>query len=241
MSGRSVLLAGIAVVAPAIAGAALPSPAATAQFQPPEGPVMISRTVVRSLIDGKEVRATRRYLVWFEREGDGWRIDGELREVTVDVPPLLEPFAELERNRVEPGFFPIRLDSAGRMKTRLGPPIGDASIARGVALGEMMIAGALTSTNARNQATTMLTQVVMAGNGGTAWPVDMFNPARPDTLETRDIALPDGSRGSIKVAIQSRVAAGERVPSRVERTVETELSGSTRRSHEIWVIEPIKP
>ena len=202
---------------------------------------MISRTVVRSLIDGKEVRATRRYLVWFEREGDGWRIDGELRDVTVEVPPVLEPFAELERNRVEPGFFPIQLDSAGRMKTRLGPPIGDSSRAQAVALGEMMIAGALTSTSARNQATTMLTQVVMAGNGGTAWPIDIFNPVRPDTLETRDIALPDGSRGSIKIAIQAQVIANGSVPTRVERTVETELSGSTRRSHEIWTIEPVKP
>ena len=202
---------------------------------------MISRTVVRSLIDGKEVRATRRYLVWFEREGDGWRIDGELRDVTVEVPPVLEPFAELERNRVEPGFFPIQLDSAGRMKTRLGPPIGDSSRAQAVALGEMMIAGALTSTSARNQATTMLTQVVMAGNGGTAWPIDIFNPVRPDTLETRDIALPDGSRGSIKIAIQAQVIANGSVPTRVERTVETELSGSTRQSHEIWTIEPVKP
>ncbi len=202
---------------------------------------MISRTIVRSLVDGKEVRATRRYLVWFEREGDGWRIDGELRDVTVEVPPVLEPFAELERNRVEPGFFPIQLDSAGRMKTRLGPPIGDSSRAQAVALGEMMIAGALTSTSARNQATTMLTQVVMAGNGGTAWPIDIFNPVRPDTLETRDIALPDGSRGSIKIAIQAQVIANGSVPTRVERTVETELSGSTRRSHEIWTIEPVKP
>ncbi|MEY4055281.1 MAG: hypothetical protein RL519_616 [Pseudomonadota bacterium] len=202
---------------------------------------MISRTIVRSLVDGKEVRATRRYLVWFEREGDGWRIDGELRDVTVEVPPVLEPFAELERNRVEPGFFPIQLDSAGRMKTRLGPPIGDSSRAQAVALGEMMIAGALTSTSARNQATTMLTQVVMAGNGGTAWPIDIFNPVRPDTLETRDIALPDGSRGSIKIAIQAQVIANGSVPTRVERTVETELTGSTRRSHEIWTIEPVKP
>jgi len=202
---------------------------------------MISRTVVRSLIDGKEVRATRRYLVWFEREGDGWRIDGELRDVTVEVPPVLEPFAELERNRIEPGFFPIRLDSAGRMKTRLGPPIGDASRARAVALGEMMIAGALTSVNARNQATTMLTQVVMAGNGGTAWPVDVFNPVRPDTLETREIALPDGSRGSIRVAIQAEGTIGGGLPARVQRTVETELSGSTRTSREVWTFGRVAP
>lgn len=202
---------------------------------------MISRTIVRSLVDGKEVRATRRYLVWFRREADGWRIDGELRDVAVEVPPLLEQFAEIERNRVEPGFFPIVLDLAGKVKTRLGPPIGDASRAHAMALGEMMIAGALVSTNARNQATTMLTQVVMAGNGGTAWPVEIFNPGSPETLETRDIALPDGSRGSINIAMRSEGQVRGSLPTRVERTVETDLSGTTRTSREIWTFEPVKP
>ncbi len=238
---RAILLAGFAALAPAVVAAKPATQIETAAFQPPEGPVMISRTVVRSLIDGKEVRATRRYLVWFLREDDGWRIDGELRDVTVDVPPLLEQFAELERNRVEPGFFPIFLDRAGRIRTRLGPPIGDASRARAVALGEMMIAGALVSTNARNQASTMLTQVVMAGNGGTAWPLDIFSPAHADTVETRDIALPDGSRGSINIAMRSEGTTPGGLPSQVERTVTTDLSGTKRVSRETWTFEQVKP
>lgn len=241
MSTRVMLLAGIAALAPAQLMGTPPTELRTSQFRPAEGPVMISRTVVRSLVDGKEVRVTRRYLVWFRREADGWQIDGELRDVAVEVPPLLEQFAEIERNRVEPGFFPIMLDSAGKVKTRLGPPIGDASRTRAVALGEMMIAGALVSTNARNQATTMLTQVVMAGNGGTAWPVDIFNPAHPDTLETRDIALPDGSRGSINIAMRSEGQIHGSLPTRVERTVHTDLGGTTRTSREIWTFERVKP
>lgn len=238
---RAILLAGIAALAPAQLGAAPGGAPLATEFQPPEGPVMISRTVVRSLIDGKEVRATRRYLVWFRREDDGWRIDGELRDVTIDVPPLLDQFAEIERNRVEPGFFPILLDASGQTRTRLGPPIGDASRARAVALSEMMIAGALVSPNARNQATIMLTQVVMAGNGGTAWPTDIFNPVRPDTVETRDIALPDGSRGSINIAMRSEGAVRGGLPAKVERTVITDLSGTKRTSREIWTFERVKP
>ena len=63
MSARAILLAGIAAVAPATVGQAAPAAPAATAFKPPEGPVMVSRTVVRSLIDGKEVRATRRYLI----------------------------------------------------------------------------------------------------------------------------------------------------------------------------------
>jgi hypothetical protein len=151
MTARAFLLAGIAAIAPA--AMAQPVPAASSSvtaFTPPEGPVLISRTVVRSLFDGKEVRATRRYLVWFRPDPAGWRLEGELREVIVDVPPSLEQFAGLERNRVEPGFFPILLDAAGRLKPRSDSQAGDGSRAKAYALAEMMIAGALISPNARN-------------------------------------------------------------------------------------------
>jgi hypothetical protein len=241
MSARAILLAGIAAVAPAAVGQAAPAAPAVVAFKPPEGPVMISRTVVRSLIDGKEVRATRRYLVWFRPEEGGWRLEGELRGVTVEVPPSLEQFAGLERNRAEPGFFPIRLDAAGRLLPRSEPPVGDGSRAKAVALGEMMIAGALVSPAARNQANTMLTQVVMAGNGGTAWPVDVFSPARAESVDLRELALPDGSRGSIKVTIRGEGLVPGGLPRRVERAVLTDLGGTTRTSCEIWTFERIAP
>ena len=241
MSARAILLAGFAALAPAGVFAAPPAPSSASTFKPPEGPVMISRTVVRSLFDGKEVRATRRYLVWFRPEDGGWRLEGELRDVTVDVPPSLEQFAGLERNRAEPGFFPIRLDSTGRLQPRSDPPVGDGSRVKAAALGEMMIAGALISPSARNQANTMLTQMVMAGNGGTAWPEDLFSPARAETTEVRDIALPDGNRGSISIALRTEGLVPGSLPARVERTVLTDLGGTKRTTREIWTFERVAP
>lgn len=242
MTVRTFLLAGIAAMAPATMVQAVPAArSAVAAFTPPEGPVLISRTVVRSLFDGKEVRATRRYLVWFRPDPAGWRVEGELREVIVDVPSSLEQFAGLERNRIEPGFFPILLDPAGRLKPRSDSPAGDGSSAKAYALAEMMIAGALISPNARNQANTMLGQVVMAGNCGTAWPEDLFNPARAEMTERREIALPDGSRGSINIAIRAEGLVPGSLPARVERTVLTDLSGTKRTSREIWTFERVKP
>jgi len=241
MTGGLAWIAGFAALASGSAAIAAPAPSEAASFKAPAGPVMISRTVVRGLVDGKEVRATRRYLVWFLPDANGWRIDGELRDVSVEVPPALEQFAELERNRPEPGFFPILLDRAGRMTPRMNPPAGDGSRARAAAVGEMMIAGALSSPSARNQANAMLTQVVMAGNGGTAWPEDLFQPSRPLTVEKRDIALPDGNRGSIVVEIRSEGRVVDSLPARVERWVTTELGGTRRTSREIWSFAAVTP
>lgn len=241
MTARAFLLASIAALGPAALGHAAPAAVSSARFSPPDGPVLVSRTVVRSLYDGKEVRATRRYLVWFRPEADGWRIEGELREVIVEVPPALEQFAGLERNRTEPGFFPILLDAAGRLKPRREPPIGDGTRARAAAIGEMMIAGAITAPGPRNQANAMLTQVVMAGNGGTAWPEDLFNPQRAEMTETRDIALPDGNRGRIEIVVRATGLGPGKLPGRVERSVVTDLGTNRRTSREIWTFERVEP
>ena len=236
MIARTILLAILAAVPSAVLQAAPDSPA-TATFRPPDGPVLISRAVVRSLADGKEVSATRRYLVRFHRDGAGWRIEGDLREVTVVVPPSLERFAELERSRVEPGFFPIHLDSAGHLLARNGPLPGDGARTKAVALAQTLIGGALGSPSARNQANAMLAQVALAGSGGTAWPVDLFSPARDESLETRQITMPDGTRGSITVTIHGEGLVPGGLPQRVERTVLTDLGGSKRTSREIWTFE----
>jgi hypothetical protein len=99
-----------------------------------------------------------------------------------------------------------------------------------------MIAGALPSS-ARSQANAMLAQVVIAGNGGTPWPTDLFSPARGESLESREVALPDGTRGSISVRIQGEGLVPGGLPQRVERTVLTDLGGSKRTSREIWTFE----
>lgn len=199
---------------------------------------MISRTVVRTLVDGKEVRATRRYIVWFRPEPGGWRIEGELRGVDVQAPPALEPFAAIERGRAEPGLFPIRLDPAGRLIPRDDPPVADPARQVALSLGKTMIARSASAASIRDQAQALLSQVAMAGSGGTAWPADLFHPTRPESLEQRDILLPDGSRAAIIVTVRSEGATAGSLPERVERTVQTELAGTRRTSREVWTFAP---
>jgi len=231
------MLAGIGALAWATLATGAAAPAQTSAFVAPEHPVLVSRTVVRSLADGKEVRATRRYLVRFHREPGGWRIEGELRGVEVKAPPALEPFAAIERSRSDDGFFPIRLDPAGQLKPRDGLPTDTARQAA-LALGQSLIARSPTVPANRDQARALLDQVAQAWNGGTAWPADLFRPIRPESLEQREILLPDGSKGSILVTLRSEGTLAGHLPERVERTVETELAGTRRSTREVWTFAP---
>lgn len=231
---RLALLVGFAAV-----GAASPGKvsAQVQAFVPPEGPVLVSRTLIRHLPDGKEVRTVRSYRVWFSADGDGFRIDGELAGVKVEAPPILAGLAAIERNRTDPNLFPVRLDRAGRILPR-GAQLGDGARVRAAALGQAMLNEATLDPTTRNQAGLMLQQVSAAASGQTAWPADLFNPARAETREKRPIALPAGEQGSIEIVVKASGRGPGRLPGMVERLVETELDGSRRTSREIWTFEP---
>ena len=83
------------------------------RFAPPSTPMLYTRRLERSLVGGASLTVTRRFAVRFVLEADGFRVDGEQVDVTVEAPPQLATLAELERERVETGLFPLRLDPAG--------------------------------------------------------------------------------------------------------------------------------
>lgn len=231
---RLALLAGVAAISSGWPGALTAQPAA---FSPPEGPVLMSRTLVRNLPDGKEVRTVRNYRVWFTTDGDGFRIDGELAGVKVEAPPILAGLAAIERNRTDPNLFPVLLDRTGRILPR-GAQVSDGARVRAAALGQAMLNEATLDPAIRNQAGMMLQQVSAAASGRTAWPVDLFNPAVPESREKRPIALPAGEQGSIEIVVRASGRGPGHLPGLVERLVETELDGSRRTSREVWTFEP---
>ncbi len=239
---RRALLAGAAALINTAAGAAevpatatsAPSPAS---FTAPTGPVMVSRTLIRTLPDGKEIRTTRRYRVWFRPDSEGFRIDGELADVKVEVPPVLERLAAIERARTDPGPFPVRLDSAGRILPGPAAP-GDGARMRAAALGQDMLDQSTLAPEARGQASVMLQQVSIAASGQTAWPADLFNPAEAERREHRALALPGGQQGSVEIVVMASGRSPGRLPGQVERLVVTELDGTRRTSREVWTFEP---
>jgi hypothetical protein len=231
---RLVLLAALAT---ASASSSDPLVAQPAAFSPPEGPVMVSRTLVRHLPDGNEVRTVRSYRVWFTADGDGFRVDGELAGVKVDAPAILAGLAAIERSRTDPHLFPVRLDGAGRILPG-GVQTGDGARVRAAELGQAMLNQAPLTPEARKDAGLMLQQVSAAASAQTAWPVDLFNPGAPETREQRPIALPAGDQGSVEIVVRASGRGPGRLPGSVERLVVTDLNGSRRSSREVWTFEP---
>jgi hypothetical protein len=233
---RLLLLAGIATLAVGSPGQAAAEPAA---FIPPEGPMLVSRTLVRSLPDGKEVRTRRSYRVWFRADGDGFKVDGELTDVKVEAPPILAGLAAIERDRTDSGLFPLQLDRAGRIQPATAT-IGDGARTRATVRAQAMLDRATLDSTIRSQAQSMLQQVSAAASGQTAWPTDLFNPGASETREQRPVALATGEQGSIVIVVRADGREPGHLPSSVERLVETELGDSRRTSREIWTFQPIE-
>jgi hypothetical protein len=231
-------LAILSALVPGVALSAAPSPSSvTAEvFNPPAGPLILTRTLHRGLPDGKEIVAIRRYAVRIVREGDGFRVDGRLLTATVDSPPALAALAEIERRRSDTGLFPLRLDARGLIAS-IAFPVDRAASDEARAVAQRSIAGSALSESQRRQAETFVGQVVARGaaSSGAKWPADLFNPA-PGKQETTDrVALPSGGAGSVTITIRAhRSAEG----SAIERTVVTATGADRRTTREIYTLAP---
>lgn len=240
MTARALFLAGMAAVLPVTVGAAFadaPSKAMPGRFTPPSGPMVLTRTLVRSLANGKELVVTRRYAIRFTLEGDGYRLDGEQIAAEVEAPPILAGLADIERKRVNKGLFPARLDANGVIRSG-GVSLADPAVrAKATAEAGRLIGAAPLTAEAKRERTTVLGQVSNT-SGTEAWPVFLFNPGPRDRVERRMLALPGGGEGEVEVRIRVLGLAPGGLPTTVERTVITRLSGTSRTSREIWTFTP---
>ncbi len=232
---RILLLAGAAALVPAAIGVAQADPAtqpAVAPFAPPATQLIMTRTLVRTLIDGKQVVVTRRYAIRFTREGDGFRLDGEQIGAEVAAPPALAALAEIERTRIDKNLFPARLDAQGMIRaggSTSDPNTGHAA----VATGNQIISAAAIPLAAKRERSTVLGHVANSA-GGSAWPVFLFNPGLQERVERRKLALTGGAVGEVEVRITVQGLMPSGLPIAVERTVTTRLSGTSRISRELW-------
>ena len=76
---------------------------APARFAPPAEAMRYTRRLERALADGASLVVSRSFAVRFEREGEGFRVDGEQLAVVVEAPAQIESLARLERERIETG------------------------------------------------------------------------------------------------------------------------------------------
>jgi hypothetical protein len=240
LSGKVLLLAGAAALLPSVAGqvSAQSREIAARPFSPPESPLVLTRTVWRTLADGKEIVVRRRYAVQFTRQDDGFLLDGRLLDAAVEAPPLLAAMAELERKRGDDGLFPLMLDAAGRIRDRNGARLAPPEL-RDQAQGRAQNLLAATPLDpAQRQETSAFLKALAAQGAPAAWPADLFNPAPGEHREHRRIALPDGQEGAVDVVVKALGVHPDGLPEAVERTVTTVLAGTARTSREQWTLVP---
>ena len=241
MTARALLLAGAALLLPALAPLSLAGAnAAEPQvgFTPPTEGLVLTRTVIRELSDGKQIKVTRRYAVQFAPEGSGFRLEGTQVDVSVDVPPILGSLAEIERRRNDSSMFPVHLDLAGTVISDGDPSNIDrlandqmASEAKG-----MLVKSGMNEENL--QVGSRMIAQFMQGRAGTTWPVDLFRVKPGEHHQSRVVTLPGGNQGRIEVVTRVDGLLPGGLPQTIERTIVTMLGSSKRVSHEIWSFQP---
>ena len=236
----ALLLAGVAAAAPVLAGHALADvsrPAPTTKFAPPSSPLLLSRTVIRELSDGKRITVMRRYKVRFVPRRDGFLLDGELVDVRVDAPPLLARLAELERQRPDPQLFPMVLDTRGVMIARAGEtPVDPRSRAQLIGAAGDLLAGSGQSSARQTEGSNLAEQLTAAAPYS-PWPSDLFIAVTPERRQHRSVALASGGHGEVDVLIRVGKLLPCGLPAVVERTITTQTQGVQRVSREVWTVD----
>lgn len=246
MRQLTLLAASVAAVLPTFAFAAdRPPPARTpaaktdATFVPPAGTLVLTRTLRRELPDRKQVVATRRYTVRIVPEGEGFRVDGNLLDVSVEVPPPLAALAEIERKRSDAGLFPFRLDARGMIISPAAPGDRAAAQAAGNSARRSIATSPLGEAD-RQQATGFISQVVASGamEAGGKWPDDLFRPVFGQRSQTSRFDLPGGGTASVTTTVLARHGTAKGASDSIERTVLTETGGAKRITREIYTVAP---
>lgn len=242
----AVLIATVTSVSAVTAQTAASSDAPTRIFAPPEGvPMVLSRTVRRELSDGKAIVATRRYRVTFHRTADGWTIEGALVGSEIEAPQRLAMLADIERQRPDPGLFPIRLDAAGLIVPRgpaAGPAAGPADAMPPAAIDEAirLITAHFPSAADAKTRETAIEQVRMLASQGTMslWPRTLFLPQAGTVREERSLAVGDGIDGAIVTEFEQSPAERHAMMARAERRIETRIGDTRRIARETWTLAP---
>ncbi|MBX9644107.1 MAG: hypothetical protein K2W91_08415 [Novosphingobium sp.] len=240
MSARACLLAGAAVLLTALAPVELARADVSGpqvRFAPPFEQLILSRTVIRELSDGTQIKVTRRYAVRFAPAESGFLLDGKLVDVSVDVPPLLNSLAEVERRREETGMFPVRIDSTGTILSGQGGGQADLRARDEMTTRATAVLAGTGMPSENLQLGTRFVSQALQAQPRSPWPVDLLRIPPGEHRQSRTVALAGGAEGRIEVVTRVDALLPCGLPSSIERTVVTLLAGTRRVSREIWTFQ----
>jgi hypothetical protein len=232
----ALLALGVALPSLAVGLTVQAEAAPQSRFVAPRESLVLTRTVWRTLHDGQQIVVRRSYLLSFEQDSEGFTVTGQQLASEVSAPAALEAIARLERGRTDTAAFPLRLDAKGMIRPG-DAPNGSPLRLDGENAARALIAGSTLSPADRREGETFLAALAAKG-GAVPWPLDLFNPREASRTDRRELALPDGSIGTLTVRLSAETAVSGGVPAKVSREVVSELGGTRRVSREEWTFAP---
>jgi len=209
------------------------------RFAPPATPMRYTRRLERGLADGTSLTVRRSFAVHFAPEPGGFRVDGEQVDVVVDAPEALQALARLERERIESGLFPLQLDPAGAIR-QVPHPTASARLDEAVREVAARIDRWEHTPAEREELRAFVNAVHQsAGMLVTELPRDLFAPVDCPREEIREVELPGGKAGRVRVTFTAERDGGTGLMREARREIETEVSGDLRRTIESWSLAPL--
>ena len=210
-----------------------------AGFSPPDGPMLYSRRLERTLADGAVFSVARSFEVRFEHQASGFQVDGRQVDVEVAAPEALAAFVRLEREREERGLFPLLLDAGGTIAEGAGKPVAtqlDAAVREALAV---LQARAHVPAQRAELVRFVSAFHLSAGKLMTELPRDLFAPAETPRSEHREVALPGGDSGEVAMTFSATRDPSTGLMRQARREIVTKLDGDRRRTVETWRLEPV--
>ncbi|MXO60462.1 hypothetical protein GRI89_13030 [Altererythrobacter salegens] len=236
---RSLLrLAGVAALGSCVSASFGVRAASPGGFRPPVTPLRYTRRIVRELAGGYSFAATRSFAVTFASRGSGFVLDGSQIAVDVSAPERIAALAEIERQRIETGLFPIVLDAGGMIAG--GPEQRlSAELDRAVAEARRLLADKERDEGEQAAAEQFVQMVHRVGIGlGAQLPRDLFAPAEGERVDRQAIALPNDESGEVTVTFSAESDPFTRLMRRAQRDIVTTVEGDSRTTREDWTLGP---
>ena len=209
-------------------------------FSPPDEPMLFTRKLRRDLAPGAVIEVIRRFEIRFVRNEAGYRVEGRELGCDVAAPQSLAMLAQIERNRKEDGLFPMQLDSSGMIVTGPLGPAAPESMSLAVDEALARIGRSHLPAGDRANAREFVLGLQMLGSGLTSrLPARLFTGFAETSQEQRDLPLPDGGFGQLRVTVSAVTGPRGNLFDHGEREVVTLVGESERRWVEQWTLTPL--
>lgn len=225
----------LAAIAPAAWPRAVLAQDAPRLIAPPATQLIFSRQIDRDLRGEATLSVKREYTIAFARFAGGFVVDGAQTGVEIVAPPKLEPFAQLERQRVDVGLFPLWLSPFGKILPEQPLSEGEEPMGEAVAEARRQIATQTMPEDERSELSELFATIDEAGLRMTArMPNDLFAPSASAQIDEHAVTLASGDQGKIITNFSGERDMASGLMRRAAREVVTEIGADRRRTLETW-------